>query len=99
MGNYRCWNEMMASSCELAFVLYFDCPEEVTVARLMKRGETSGRADDKADVIKARFRTEAQETKPIVEMFRAAGKIRSVDANRSVEDVFADASLHFDLLA
>ncbi|KAG0280105.1 bifunctional uridylate/adenylate kinase, partial [Linnemannia gamsii] len=28
------------------FTLYFECPEEVMLGRLMKRGETSGRADD-----------------------------------------------------
>jgi adenylate kinase family enzyme len=48
--------------------------------------------------IKAGFRVEEQETKPTIEQFRAAGKIRSVNANRSIEEVFADLSMHFEVL-
>lgn len=34
------------------FVLYFECPEEVMLKRLLKRGETSGRSDDNIESIK-----------------------------------------------
>jgi hypothetical protein len=37
-------------------VLFFDCPEEEMEKRLLKRGETSGRADDNADTIRKRFK-------------------------------------------
>jgi adenylate kinase family enzyme len=89
---------MMSKHCDIAFVLFFECPDEVMVERILQRGQSGSRSDDNAETIKARFRVEETETKPIVEMFRSAGKIRSVDANRDVNDVFADVSLLFDAI-
>lgn len=47
----------------------FECSFEVMEKRLIKRGETSGRADDNAETIKKRFETFTNETQPIVEEF------------------------------
>ena len=41
--------------CKL--VLFFDCPQDVMQERLLKRAETSGRADDNIETIKKRFDT------------------------------------------
>jgi UMP-CMP kinase len=49
------WNREMADFAEVDFCLNLDCPEEVMEARLLKRGETSGRTDDNAEAIKKRF--------------------------------------------
>jgi UMP-CMP kinase len=98
MGNWHWFNKLLSDTCDVAFLLHLECPDEIMIERLLLRGQTSGRVDDNIEVIKARFRTEEQETKPIIEQFRAAGKIRSVNANRSIEEVFADVSLHFDVL-
>ena len=38
-------------------VLFFDCPEDVMVERLLERGKTSGRSDDNEDTIRKRFNT------------------------------------------
>lgn len=98
MGNWHWFQKLLSDTCEVAFLLHLECPEDVMVERLLLRGQSSGRVDDNIEVIRARFRTEETETKPIIEQFRAAGKIRSVDANRNIEDVFRDVSLHFDVL-
>ncbi len=98
MGNLHCWNELLSKTCNVEFLLHLECPEDVMIERLLKRGQTSGRVDDNIEVIRNRFRTEATETKPVIDLFRSNGKIRSVNANRPVEDVFADLSLHFDML-
>ncbi len=37
------------------FVLCFTLPEETAVERLVKRGETSGRADDNEETIRSRM--------------------------------------------
>lgn len=97
-GNWHWFQKLLSDVCEVSFLLQLECPEDVMVERLLKRGQTSGRVDDNIEVIKARFRTEELETKPIIELFRSSGKIRSVNANRSIDEVFADVSLHFDLL-
>lgn len=41
--------------------------------RLLKRGESSGRSDDKEEVIKKRFVTYNQETFPIIEKLKSEG--------------------------
>lgn len=38
-------------------VLFFDCPEDVMVERLLVRGKTSGRSDDNEATIRKRFDT------------------------------------------
>ena len=38
-------------------VLFFDCPEDVMVERLLERGKTSGRTDDNEATIRKRFDT------------------------------------------
>lgn len=52
--------------CPGRFVLFFDCPEAEMQKRLLKRGETSGRADDNVESIKKRFKTFEETSMPVV---------------------------------
>jgi adenylate kinase len=45
-------------------VLFFECSEEEMERRLLKRGETSGRADDNAETIRKRFHTFVEQSLP-----------------------------------
>lgn len=47
--------EKMVSPVDL--ILYFDCPDNVLVERLLGRAATSGRADDNEETIKLRLNT------------------------------------------
>lgn len=47
-------------------LIYFDCPTQVLVDRIMDRAKTSGRADDNPETIQKRLDTFEKETKPIV---------------------------------
>ncbi|KAF9987008.1 hypothetical protein BGZ65_005422 [Modicella reniformis] len=71
------------------FTLYFECPEEVMLKRLMKRGETSGRADDNIESIKKRFRTFTETSLPVVEYYNKIGKVHTVSCEDSPEAVYA----------
>ena len=75
--------------CPSAFTLFFDCPEEVMLKRLLKRGETSGRDDDNIESIKKRFRTFTETSYPVVEYFRSRGKVIDIDATDTPEGVYA----------
>lgn len=44
------WNRVVGTRAQVQFVLFFDAPEAVMETRLLKRGETSGRADDNIEV-------------------------------------------------
>ncbi len=47
----------MSGVAEVEAVLALECPEEVLISRLLKRGETSGRSDDNVETARKRFRT------------------------------------------
>ncbi|KAF4655019.1 hypothetical protein FOZ61_007833 [Perkinsus olseni] len=64
--------------------------------RLLSRGKTSGRSDDNLESIRKRFRTYEAETRPIIQRFAAKGKERRVNADRSVDDVWADVKDIFE---
>lgn len=74
--------------CKSSFTLFFDCPEDTMQQRLLKRGETSGRADDNAESIKKRFKTFVETSMPVVEMFEKQDRVVKIDATKSPEEVY-----------
>lgn len=86
--NVTVWEEQMPSH-QVKCILFFDCPEEVLVGRLLERGQTSGRNDDNLDVIRKRFHTFQQESLPIVEFYTAQGKVERIVSDASVEQVYS----------
>jgi len=54
-----------------ALVIYFDCSDEEMTKRLLKRAESSGRADDNEETIKKRLVTFHQCSKPVIERYAA----------------------------
>jgi len=64
--------------------------------RLIGRSATSGRIDDNLESIKKRFVTYEKETKPIIDYFASINKIYKVNAEQTVDKVFADLKAYFD---
>ena len=63
-------------------------PDEELRARLLKRGETSGRADDAtAEVVERRIAVYKAETAPVADHYAAQTKYKAVDGVGSLEDV------------
>ncbi|KAF5829810.1 adenylate kinase-domain-containing protein [Dunaliella salina] len=79
-------------------VLFFDCPEEEMEKRLLKRGETSGRADDNAEAIKKRFKTFVEESKPVQGHYEAKGLAKVISAVPPPDDVFQEVIKALDPL-
>lgn len=71
-------------------ILFFNCPEDILLPRLLKRGETSGRTDDNEESIKKRFKTFNEISVKCVERYSAMNKIIEVDASKDVASVWAD---------
>lgn len=86
--------EEMIKPCEK--VLFFDCPEEVMEARLLKRGETSGRADDNAETIRKRFKTFVEQSLPVIDHYEALGKAYKISATAAPEAVFVHVQAVID---
>ncbi len=63
-------------------------PEEL-VQRLLQRATTDGRADDTEDVIRRRQELYAEQTEPLIEVYRDRGILIEVDGMGEVDDVTA----------
>jgi adenylate kinase len=83
---------------DLDAILYFDLPDDVAVERLLRRAELENRPDDTPEVIARRLEIYHQETEPIVEHYRATGKLVPLHAGRSVEEVWAEADAALEQL-
>lgn len=68
-------------------VLEISVPDEEVVARLLKRAEIEGRADDTPDVIRHRQEVYNAETAPVTGAFAERGLLLSVDGVGDLDDV------------
>jgi adenylate kinase len=75
---------------ELDAILYFDLPDEVARERMLRRAAEENRADDTPEVIDRRLAIYHAETEPIVEHYRATGKLVPLHAERTVDEVYAE---------
>ena len=60
---------------------------EELIARLLKRAETSGRADDTEEVIRHRQEVYTAETSPLLKIYGERGLLREVDGMGDVETI------------
>jgi adenylate kinase family enzyme len=77
-------------------VIFFDCPEEEMNKRLLKRGETSGRADDNEETIRKRFKTFLEQSLPVKDRYTPLGKCFSISAVPPPEEVFLEVEKVMD---
>jgi adenylate kinase len=73
-------------------ILFFDLPDEVGMERALSRAQIEGRKDDTPEVIATRLETYHRETEPIVEHYRATGKLVPLHAGGIVEEVWTEIS-------
>jgi adenylate kinase len=58
-----------------------------------KMGQGSGftkRADDNPEALKTRLREYHEKTKPLLELYDRMGMLLTVDANRSISEIYSD---------
>ena len=73
---------------ELSAVL--ELPDELAMQRLLGRAAVEGRSDDLPDRIRHRLDVYHEKTEPLVEYYRTRGLLVPINADRSVDDVFAE---------
>lgn len=59
------------------------------VRRLVGRALEEGRSDDNEETIRTRLQVYLQQTRPLLDYYRGAGKLRSIDGVGSTDEVFA----------
>jgi adenylate kinase len=80
-------------------ILFFDVPDEVGMERALKRAQLEGRADDTREVIAKRLAIYHSETEPIVEYYRATGKLVPLHADRSIDEVWSEITDSLQVVA
>jgi adenylate kinase len=75
---------------QLDAVLFFDLPDEVATERMLERAQTEGRSDDTPEAIERRLATYHSSTEPVVEFYRAGGRLVPLHAERTIPEVYAE---------
>merc|ERR1712212_753297 len=75
-------------------ILYFEVSDDCMTGRLLKRAETSGRADDNVETIKKRLVTFHQHSEPVIAAYKA--KCSVIPAERGIDEIFADVTAALD---
>jgi adenylate kinase len=60
---------------------------EEVVARLLRRAEIDGRSDDNEETIRVRLQVYAEQTEPLLEVYRSRGLLVEVDGHGEVQEV------------
>ena len=82
------WKKEFGNTYILITTIILQCNEEELEKRLMERAKTSGRIDDNIEVIKKRFKTHEEQSKPIEEQLKKNAPFIEVHGNGTVEEVF-----------
>lgn len=83
---------------DLDAILYFDLPDDVATARMLGRARDEGRADDTPETIARRLEIYHEQTEPLVEHYRASGKLVPVHAERAIGEVHAEIQRALELV-
>lgn len=70
-------------------VLSLEVPEDLLIERMLKRGETSGRADDNIESIHYRFVEYESKTKPVLDFYQNEDILHTINGVGTVEDIFS----------
>lgn len=79
-------------------VLFLDVADEVSLERLGRRAVIEERDDDTPEAIGLRLAIYHEETEPVVEHYRATGRLVPVHAERSIDEVATEIAETLDLL-
>lgn len=77
----------MLEGDSLDAVVLLEADVDAVVARLLKRAEIEGRADDTEDVIRHRQDVYAEQTAPLIDLFSKRGILVSVDGMGTPDEV------------
>ena len=91
LGQVDALNQLLAElGTKISIVPAIQVDQDVLVARLLKRAQIEGRADDNEETIRTRMGVYGAETKPLLNYYQEAGLLVEIDGEQTVERVQAD---------
>ena len=76
--------------CNEIYNIYFKPPLNDNVCDLHPEAQLVQRADDNSETVRARLATYDEQTRPLIDYYRSAGVLRSVDGAREPEEIYRD---------
>jgi adenylate kinase len=76
--------------CYEIYNIYFKPPRNDNVCDLHPEAQLVQRADDNPDTVRARLATYDEQTRPLIDYYRSAGVLRTVDGTREPEEIYRD---------
>jgi adenylate kinase len=76
--------------CNEIYNIYFKPPQHDNVCDLHPEATLIQRADDNSETVRARLATYEEQTRPLVEYYKAAGLLQTVDGTRAPEEIYED---------
>jgi UMP-CMP kinase len=86
--NLKLWNEIVGDSIKLKFVIFLNCSEKIMIDRVLKRGQTSGRADDNIETVTKRIKVYNEQTLPVIKYYKKMKMVKEVDSSKTPEQIF-----------
>ena len=78
--------------CGEIYNIYFKPPKHDNVCDFHPEAELVHRADDNVETVKARLATYEEQTRPLIDYYKAAGLLRTVDGTREPEAIYEDVA-------
>ena len=76
--------------CNEIYNIYFKPPRNDNVCDLHPEVQLVQRADDNPETVRARLATFDEQTRPLIDYYRSAGVLRTVDGTRGPEEIYQD---------
>ena len=80
----------------VSVMLDLEVPEDELMARLIKRGKETGRADDNEETIKKRLVVYHAKTAPLIKWYKDAGKHCLINGHGTLEQIFENIQAAID---
>src|SRR5687767_15509279 len=78
--------------CGEIYNIYFKPPRNDNVCDIHPDAELVHRNDDNVETVKARLATYEQQTRPMIDYYKSAGVLRTVDGTREPEKIYEDVA-------
>ncbi|MCI6160677.1 MAG: adenylate kinase [Prevotella sp.] len=83
---------------KVAAMIELDVPEDELMARLIRRGQDSGRSDDNAETIRKRLDVYYRQTRPLIAWYEKEGLRNHIDGLGELDRISADICKVIDRL-
>lgn len=87
---------MKEFSMKIDGVLSLEVPEDILIERMLKRGKTSGRADDNIESIKHRFVEYEEKTASVLDYYKKQGNLIGINGVGAISEIFNNLCKEID---